>query len=518
MADRWGSVAAAALTLLAAPRAALPLPAPAIAPAGPRTGPEPGHEPTPRVPTEAPAVRTIVTTDVEIDDVASFHRLLLYANELDLAGVVTSSSEFHWAGDRRAVPPVAPRAWDRWPDLVPGRRRAEVLHDVVAAGYAPAYPHLRRQDARYPSPERLLGLLATGNVTAPGEMGADTAGSELVKAALLDDDDRPLWLQVWGGTNTVAAALRSIGDEFGRTPRWRDVRRRVLAKAWLYVIGDQDVTYKHYVRAAWPGLRTVLNRDQFWPLGYRFGRIGARRPPAEEPYLGAAAMRRVARGPLLGGYPVGPVFLEPRRGTFVGEADSPAFLHLLPTGLRSVENPAWGGWGGRFVPTATPGVWSDCPGYADAPRYSSILTVRGRRSGRDPTRTRDDGDARRPQARWVPALQNDLIARAGWQAGDAVTRHPPVVHVPAELREVTVRPGGTVELHAEVADPDGVGVQVRWWHYREAGTHPGPVVLAGERLVVPAARPGATIHLVCEATGAGDPPLTRYGRVVVTVG
>ena len=31
------------------------------------------------------------------------------------------------------------------------------------------------------------------------------------------------------------------------------------------------------------------------------------------------------------------------------------------------------------------------------------------------------------------------------------------------------------------------------------------------------AAPGATIHIVLEATDAGSPPLTRYRRVVVTV-
>lgn len=533
MANVAGSVAAAALTAIAARRSTPALDTVPVEATVPGTDPDLARELSTRLRAENPGFRTIVTTDVEIDDVASFHRLLLYANDLAdaLVGIVTSSSEFHWAGDPAAVPPVAPRAWDRWPDLPPGQRRAEVLRDVIAGGpwfgaaggYAGAFDDLRRHDERYPAPGHLLGMLAAGNVTGPGAMDADTAGSELIKAALLADDDRPLWLQVWGGTNTVAAALRSIRDEFGRSPRWRRVRAHVLATARLYVIGDQDVTYKHYVRPSWPGLRTVLNRDQFWALGYRFGRIGARRPAPHESYLGPDVLRRVARGPLMSGYPVGPVFLEPRRGTFVGEADSPAFLHLLPTGLCSAEDPAHGGWGGRFVPATTPGVWTDCPGYADDPRYSSILTLRGRRSGRDPTRIDDGGDTARPQARWLPALQNDLVARAAWQAGDARANHPPVAYVPPELRDVTARPGRRVELHAEVADPDGDGVAVAWWQYREAGTYPGPVEIGAPTttrptLTVPAgARAGETIHLICEVTDTGEPPLTRYQRAVVTV-
>lgn len=531
MANRWGSLAAAALTVVAARAVAPSLPTPGEA-AKTTTDPALARELIASLRAESPGFRTIVTTDVEIDDVASFHRLLLYANDLadSLTGIVTTSSEFHWAGDPSAVPPVSPRAWDRWSDLPRGERRADILREVIAGGgphfgaqggYAAAYENLRHHDERYPSPARLLGLLAVGNITCVGEMDTDTAGSELIKNALLDDDERPLWLQVWGGTNTIAAALRSIRDEFGRTAQWGCVRRQVLHKARLYIIGDQDVTYKHYIRTEWPGLRTVLNRDQFWALGYRFGRIGARRPSRQEAYLGPDVLGRIARGPLMSSYPVGPMFLEPRHGTFVGEADSPAFLHLVPNGLRSADEPAHGGWGGRFVRATAPGVWTDCPSYADDPRHRSILTLRGRRSGRDSGRTCDDGTPHHPQARWIPALQNDLLARAAWQAGDMRANHPPVAYIPSELRDVTARPGQRIELHTQVADPEGEGVVVRWWHYREAGTYAGPVEITGAMttdasLVVPgAARPGETIHVIVEATDTGDPPLTRYQRVIV---
>lgn len=36
-------------------------------------------------------------------------------------------------------------------------------------------------------------------------------------------------------------------------------------------------------------------------------------------------------------------------GRFRSEGDSPALLHVIPTGLRSGQSPDWGGWGGRFV-------------------------------------------------------------------------------------------------------------------------------------------------------------------------
>jgi hypothetical protein len=39
--------------------------------------------------------RIIVTSDGEIDDECSMVRFLLYANEFDVEGIVTSSSQYH---------------------------------------------------------------------------------------------------------------------------------------------------------------------------------------------------------------------------------------------------------------------------------------------------------------------------------------------------------------------------------------------------------------------------------------
>lgn len=37
-----------------------------------------------------------------------------------------------------------------------------------------------------------------------------------------------------------------------------------------------------------------------------------------------------------------------KRYDFISEGDSPSFLYLINNGLRSLENPAYGSWGGRF--------------------------------------------------------------------------------------------------------------------------------------------------------------------------
>ena len=47
--------------------------------------------------------RTIVTTDGEVDDQDSFIRMLLYANEFELLGLVYSSSQWHYTGDGKGT-------------------------------------------------------------------------------------------------------------------------------------------------------------------------------------------------------------------------------------------------------------------------------------------------------------------------------------------------------------------------------------------------------------------------------
>lgn len=43
-------------------------------------------------------IRTIITQDAEVDDQNSLRHFLLYSNEVELQGIVQTSSKFHWQG------------------------------------------------------------------------------------------------------------------------------------------------------------------------------------------------------------------------------------------------------------------------------------------------------------------------------------------------------------------------------------------------------------------------------------
>jgi hypothetical protein len=304
------------------------------------------------------APRIVVTTDGERDDIASMHRLLLYANDLDIEGIVSTSSRWHWAGDPTATPPVPANSW----------HGTEWIAELIDGGYRQAHPNLAANDRRYPTPERLLHVIKTGNITAQGEMAKDTQGSDWIKKILLDDDPGPVYLQAWGGTNTIAAALRSIEDQYKGTARWDAVYRKVSDKAFVYIIQDQDATYKEYLAKAWPDVRTIVNRNQFEAFAYTWS--GYHPEPLLKYFRKDWIATNILEGPLMADYPLfgdpgSLCFSNPPTcevGDWFSEGDSPSFLHTIPTGLRQLENPNWGGWGGRFVQVG-PRLWTDDPDY-----------------------------------------------------------------------------------------------------------------------------------------------------------
>jgi len=441
--------------------------------------------------------RVIVTSDGEIDDECSMVRFLLYANEWDIEGIVTSSSQYHshghnWAGDDWIQP--------------------------YLNAYAQVYPNLVKHDSAYPTPEYLRQRTVLGNVKAEGEMDEVTAGSQLIAKVLLDQtDDRPIWLQAWGGPNTIARALKTIEQQ--HPERMAEVAEKIR----FFFIWEQDNTYQSYIRPRWGkfGMPTIIS-DQFLAIAYDRQRRAI--PREMEKYFSAEWMNQNIlqdHGPLLA------LYKAHDDGRFRSEGDSPSFLHAIPNGLRSVVSPGWGGWGGRFV-RVRDNTWLDPvsePGY----QYPDGRWYTGSAWGRTRLKKEIANDAAltaylKPQWRWIDAFQNDFAARADWCVKSyAQANHPPVVKL-AHALDLNVRPGQKVSLSTKgSADPDGDELTFRWWRYREADTYQGAIDIAnaGKQdasfTVGGDGEKGKTIHVICEVTDNGTPPLTRYQRVVIEI-
>lgn len=474
--------------------------------------------------------RTIVTTDGELDDVDSFIRMLLHANEFRIEGLIISSSQWHYKGDGKGTKFISEmemtrkmygeRTELRWPGT-------DWIYNLVNA-YGKVHTNLKLHSPDFPTAEYLTSLIRIGNIDFEGEMEKDTDGSDFIKAKLLDNNTEPLYLQVWGGTNTVARALKSIEDQYKDSPQWASIYKKVCDKAIIYAILDQDATYRKYISKNWKGVKVYYNANQFWCFAYFWKRAA---PKEMQPYLEGSFMGPKIinnHGPLLAMYysygdgnpPAGEmedIYSDPEiiknnqwgsftQYDFISEGDSPAYFHLMDVGLNNLENPSYGGWGGRLVQSKTdPSRWEDGDHVMDFNPYTNQY------------------DKAYPQTRWIDVLQNEFAARADWCILPYnKANHPPVVTI-KQSGALTAKPGATVKLAAKVKDPDGNKISYKWWQYFEVDTYEGKLNFANDHassvsFTVPTdAKAGDTIHVILSATDDGTPALTRYGRVVVEV-
>jgi len=523
--------------------------------------------------------RVVITADPELDDNNTLIRAMLYSSDFRIEGLIYVSSQFHWTGDGKSTTQYIPgREYTRM-GLCPCTswrfRSDEHFIDDIVDAYAKAYSNLKVHDPDYPTPAELKSKIKWGNVEFDGDFSKDTDGSNLIKSLLLDDQPGPLYVTAQGGESTIARALKSIYEQYGNTSQWNVISEKVSRKLVIIPSGDQDGTGAGYIRPNWPDVKEW----QFGTGGPNFG-YGAQSgiAPEDKVYLSPEWTQEniLSRGPLgalyrvwgdgkqmvkgdrtdyfgLSGYTAEQlkqmgymVWMPPQeKGSFLGEGDTPTFINLIDIGLRTYDNPSWGGWGGRTrhpnepqidffsggnpMPKLSP----DSPGIARglAPAGSKANAPSSEKKSAAPA-TIDSASVTpkvSPQtkaisAAFFAAAQNDFAARLKWAVTPKFSdaNHPPKVSIRSSL-DISARPGSTVNLEGEISDPDQNVVSVKWWQHSDAGTYPGditfstPTTLRTTFRVPDDAKLGQAINIVLEATDDGTPRLTRYVRIIVTV-
>jgi hypothetical protein len=497
--------------------------------------------------------RTVVLHDPELDDLNTLSRYLLYSNDFDTQGLVYQSSSVHWKGDGQGTVFTGESEHSRFgitDPLTSWRWNADesFIEDTVEV-YAEVYTNLSVHAEGYPDPEDLRSKIYVGNVAFPGDISEDSAGSDLIKSLLLDDNSCPVWLLTGAGQSTIGRALLSIAEEYQDTDEWSAIYEKVSDKAIISSFGDQDGVYADYIGPNWPDIEFRQMSTQIWGYGARSAVL-----PGDEQYLSAAWMRENVSevGPFGAIYRVWGdgkqmvagdisdhfgfsglnteqlralgyvVWTAPQeQGSWISEGDTSMWMDLLDNGLRGDEDPTWGGWGGRV--------------------------------GEDINPDTNAVDANYDSARWFGTAQRDFAARLQWSVTPeyADANHNPVVEV-LSPESTTVHPGEVVTLTARATDPDGDHLVGHWWQYEEAGTYPGAVLAAEEQAswfgqafaypaqVVPGdpaiadviedeievttqftvptdVVDGQTLHFIIEVTDNGSPNLTSYQRVVLTI-
>jgi Protein of unknown function (DUF1593) len=449
-----------------------------------------------------PKPRIIVLSDIgnEPDDQMSLVRLLLYSNELDIEGLVATTS-----------------TWQR------SKASPEIIAQVIAA-YGKVRGNLAQHAQGWPTEAELNNRVSAGQpqyglaATGPDMM---TAGAQAIIDAADRDDDRPLWVSVWGGANTLAQALIHV-----KATRSAEALAKLVAKLRVHSISDQDDAGP-WIRKEFPKLFYIVkpsppNSEEYASATWTgiSGDIYYRIPGADTSLVTNEWLGKNIRskGPLGAAYP---------KFMFIMEGDTPSFLSLIPNGLNTPEKPNWGGWGGRYIQRKPYGethpIWTQ--GGDMFSRITSADTVTGVTSD---------------QAtiwRWRSAYQNDFAARMDWTIKDyAHANHPPVVAAKVAM-SITADNVTVMTLDARATrDPDGDKLTYQWFHYPEAGAGDGSladvaVMANGPRATVKGLSPcrkawidgyipcngDGIAHIILAVTDNGIPALTRYQRFIFHV-
>jgi hypothetical protein len=473
-----------------------------------------GPPPPPAADMMAGKPRLFVLTDIgnEPDDQMSMVRLMVYANEIDIEGLVAGTS-----------------VWQR------SVTHPETLRAIVT-DYGAVRPNLLKHAAGWPSAEQLLATISAGQpgygMAAVGR-GKSTPGSRALIQAADRKDDRPLWVNLWGGANTLAQALFDV-----RAARPPGELAAFVAKLRVYSISDQDDAGP-WIRRTFPGLSYIVqpssqNGDDYaaatWTgisgdAYYRNG-DGADASLVSNEWLQSHVR---SKGPL------GRHYLN---FAFIMEGDTPAFLNLIGNGLEGHRSPSWGGWGGRYVYRAPAGeahsIWTQGgDAFARTDSRDMVLGVDGR------THVSDQATI----WRWRSAYQNDFSARMDWTIkpfGQANHRPAVVVGGRAGWAPIFVdaKVGEPILLDASAStDPDHQDLRFSWFTYSEAGYSPGvgmgDLKIEGERTAravltpttacrprwLPSQQPCASgvVHVILAVTDTGAPALTSYRRIIVKI-
>lgn len=240
--------------------------------------------------------RVIVSTDVggsDPDDFQSMVHLLLYADVLDIEGLVSSP---------------------------PQRGRAKHILEVIDA-YESDHSGLRRHSKDFPAPDSLRSITKQGAVGPAPRQGwsTDTEGSRWIVKRAQVKDERPLWVLVWGSITDVAQAVHddpSIKEEIRvySIGSWNTAQDRAA----------RDYLFMHHSDLWW------IESDTTFRGMYMGGTLSGDR----------GNLHFVDRH-VKGHGALGDLFYQKKRDIKMG--DTPSLLYLLRGDPNHPESQHWGG-------------------------------------------------------------------------------------------------------------------------------------------------------------------------------
>ncbi len=244
--------------------------------------------------------RVVVSSDIggtDPDDFQSMIHLFLYADTLDIEGLISSP-------------------------FGPGRKQ-HILQ--VINEYEKDYPNLVTYSEKYPTADSLRSITKQGAVDVAGYPGFDkpTEGSDWIVKCARRDDPRPLYVLVWGGLEDLAQALHDAPD--------------IMPKLRVYWIGGPNKKFSpdayQYIADHFPTLWMIESNATYrgWFTGGNQSGEWANDQFPEKHIRGKGAMGN---------------FFMTQLGGKIKMGDTPSLAWLLK---GDTENPSSPGWGGQYV-------------------------------------------------------------------------------------------------------------------------------------------------------------------------
>jgi hypothetical protein len=449
--------------------------------------------------------RIVVTTDItnEPDDQQSLIRLLLYANNYDIEGLIGAT------GIWKICDPAT-----------------EVIHECID-GYSQVRDNLIKHDPDYPSAQYLHDITKTGNrgygMSAVGERGS--AGANLIIEAVERDDPRPVWLLAWGGANTIAQAIWTVMET--RNP---EELAEFLSKIRIYDLAGQDDAGA-WMAKTFPELFIIRNVVTYKGMSFRFSSDAWDHTRGGDESV--VTKEWVKKNIQTGHGPLGALYPD---AWHLWEGDTPTYFYSMPNGLNDPEQQWQGSWGGRFSRDKQKNVNIEIQEYAGAPCTKGCHV--NEKLFLDYWVYADADDQWEYEGtrynnrwctifRWRTDFQNEFAARMDWcvMEFDKANHNPIAILNGDTSRDVIYQKAdlnSTVKLDAaSSSDPDKDKLQYEWWLYKEAGTYQGDVAIKNSdskkaSFTMPSDAAGKTIHVVLTVRDNGTPQLTSYRRLVLT--
>ncbi len=431
--------------------------------------------------------RVVVLTDVstwETDDSESLVRLMVHNDLLEIEALVFTTG---WSLDktRDEFMQLIHNAIDAYEKDLPNlsKRSNQSSH---------AQNESRQTIGQWPSPNYLRERTVFGSKRRGAEHigeGNDSAGSKLIIDLADEDDDRPLWITVWGGGNTLAQAIWRVKQD-----RSEVELKRFLQKLRVYTITDQDRDQKTpFSDSSHQWMRREFEKELFFiwdECAWKFQNGTGKKPLGR---IRTVHPRTWQPGQCLSQVQVWRRRRHPSLLAFVA--------HWIERSKRSDARRL----GGYFCVGPSQDKVTSCYTNFSKPDYDLCRNL---------------------EEHFYQATFNNFAARMAW-AKDGRGNRNPVVKLNGDaslaILSRTVKAGEKVILDAsESNDPDGDKLSFKWWVLNAAGSYQQPINIQGAdqarvTVQVPDDSGGLSFHLICEVIDDGAPSLTSYRRIVFQV-